>query len=58
MVREPNPGSAPFQEDGSENVPFPSVEIYQTNTAEDAVMMEIITIITDFACLETVFPVA
>ena len=58
IVIEPYPGSAPSQEDGSDNFPLPLVETYHTKYADRDVIIVINPIIPYFACFGTVFPVA
>lgn len=58
IVAGPNPGSGPFQDEGSEITPLPRVEICQTKKDEILLIKAMELIVTIFACRGMVLPVA
>ena len=58
IVTAPYPGSAPSQEDGSDNSPLPFVETCHTKYADRAAIKVTNPTIPYFACFGIVLPVA
>ena len=50
IVHEPNPGSAPFHEEGSKRTPSPFVDTSQTKYAENDDIKKIENAIIYFTC--------